>query len=1235
VTRYPKRAAAVFRLELAHTLSRPLFLFLVALLLLLSFGLSRGNVTIVSGDASVGGTKAWITSEFAFAFVLSTLVGVIYAFFLAIASGLAVVQDDEWNVSELLRSTPLSPREYAWGKFLAVLGGFGVALGLHLLFSMFFNQLVPNPHTAEIRGPFELANYLRPALVFAAPALVFFGGVAFYLGERTRRPLLVFLFPLALFLLSIFFLWEWSPSWLDPRLNRALMLVDPSGFRWLNETWLRQDRGARFYNTARISLDAGFLASRAVFLGLGLGAVWLAERGLARRGRGAEAVARRRSMPDPATADAAPVDAAAALPGAGGRPVPPLAGLGMRSRQPGLWSGSLPVARAELRNLFGSPGIYVFGVLILLQTVLDSAVALGPFDTEVLVTPGYLAAKTLGYLSALLCPLLMFYTVESIERDRSTGLAAIALATPTSTSSLLLGKGAANGVLAAAVMAITFAGCAAVLLVQRTVPLAAGPFLEVWGLLLVPTLLAWTAFVVAVQTLFARRAVTYGVCLAALAYTGYRAATGRINWLGNWPLWNAVRWSDLGPFEIDRRALVLSRLGAVGLAAFCAAVAVRASRRREPDAIGTLHRLAPLPLARQAVRLAPFAAAPLLAGVLLWTAVLHGFEGGVTQKRQKDYWKQNLGTWKDAPIPAIEAVDLDVILEPERHWFHTRGSYRLWNDRDAALARFALTAGPHWRQVTWTLDGRPYKPEDRTGLYVIAPPRPLAPGGRLTVGFDCEGVLPEGISKNGGPVREFILPSGVVLTSFTPAFTPRLGYVEEIGVDKDNRYEPRVYPPDFYLGRTDAAFGSNSPFTTRIRVTAPAAFTVNSVGVLESDQVAAGRRTVVWRSDQPVRFFNIVAGRWRVKRGHGTAIYYDRRHPYNIAAMSRALDATRLYYSEWFYPYPWRELKISEFAAHAFYAQGFPTDISFSEGIGFLTKSDVATDAVFVVAAHESAHQWWGNLITPGKGPGGDLLAEGMAHFSTLLLIEQVKGVAARIELAKRLEERYGRNRHPDAEHPLVEIDGSRSGDTTVIYDKGGWVFWMLLQHLGRDRALAGLRHFIAAWKDSPDHPVLQDFVAAMRPFAADGAAYDEFVRQWFFAVVVPEYQLRDAERRRAVGNGGSPGSSGGSGGSGSTGGSGGEAGAAVAAGAWEVSVKVKNAGSGRMPVEVAAVRGRRFDAAGKPEPAYREARTTVVLGAGEERQVSLRCPFEPDTVLVDPDARVLQLRRKAAAVRL
>ena len=62
---------------------------------------------------------------------------------------------------------------------------------------------------------------------------------------------------------------RWSPSWLDPRINRALMLIDPSGFRWLYETWLNVDRGVHFYNASPIPPDLGFLASRLALAALG------------------------------------------------------------------------------------------------------------------------------------------------------------------------------------------------------------------------------------------------------------------------------------------------------------------------------------------------------------------------------------------------------------------------------------------------------------------------------------------------------------------------------------------------------------------------------------------------------------------------------------------------------------------------------------------------------------------------------------------------------------------------------------------------------------------------------------------------------------------------------------------------------------------------------------------------------------------------------------------------------
>lgn len=706
---------------------------------------------------------------------------------------------------------------------------------------------------------------------------------------------------------------------------------------------------------------------------------------------------------------------------------------------------------------------------------------------------------------------------------------------------------------------------------------------------------------VCVQAVTGQRFATYGVCAAVLTFTLYRQLTGQMNWVGNWMLWSAVRWTDLGPLEMDRKALVLNRLLALGLAVFFTAVAVRAFGRRQADAIGTFNRFQGAAAARTVLRLAPYAAVPVLAGVFLWLAVLDGFQGGHAEKEAQNYWKQNLATWKDAPEPVLAAVDLDLTLDPENRAFHNRGTFELVNDRDIPLTRFALTGGRHWKKVRWTVEGKPYQPDDRSGLYVFTPPSALPTGGRLRVGFEMEGRFPEGISKNGGGMMELILPSGVVLTSFSPSFVPVIGYDETIGIKEgENDYEPRLYPDDYYLGKTDAFLGLNRSFRTRIKITGPADFTWSSVGTKVSETVQDGRRTAVWVSDRPVRFFNVVGGRWHERRGkNGTVLYYHPGHEYNLDAMAATFDASRLWYSRWFHPFPWRELKLSEFPNMASYAQGFPTNITFSEGIGFLTESDEKTDAVFIVTAHETAHQWWGNLVTPGKGPGGNILSEGMAHFSTLLLMEQVKGPAARRELAKRLEERYGDERRVDAERPLVKIDGSRSGDTTVTYDKGGWVFWMLLRQMGRDRMLAGLRQFIHDWSDNPDHPVLQDFLPTMRPFAADPAAFDAFAQQWFYQVVVPEYELSDAHVRKD-----GPG--------------------------WRVTVELRNAGTGRMPVQVAAI-PREGVQGDQPQ----NARSTVILGAGEEALVSIFCPFEPDRIVVDPDVEVLQLRRKAAVSRL
>jgi hypothetical protein len=52
-------------------------------------------------------------------------------------------------------------------------------------------------------------------------------------------------------------------------------------------------------------------------------------------------------------------------------------------------------------------------------------------------------------------------------------------------------------------------------------------------------------------------------------------------------------------------------------------------------------------------------------------------------------------------------------------------------------------------------------------------------------------------------------------------------------------------------------------------------------------------------------------------------------------------------------------------------------------------------------------------------------------------------------------------------------------------------------------------------------------------------------------------------------------------------------------------------------------------------DPKYREARSTVTLAAGESKRVTIRCGFAPEKIVVDPDVRVLQLRRKQAVASL
>jgi len=1243
-----ERFLTVFLADLRHHATRPLVWVLLVLLALTSFGLSSGNMAIQSGDSTVGGdSKAWITSEFTIATMFPLVAFLTYVFFVAVAAGMIIPRDDELKVGALLHATRLTPAEYIWGKFTAVLVVFLGVLAAHLLFQGICNHLWPHAEAEKIRGPFHLVNYLRPATFLALPTIVFFCGMSFAVGERTRSPILVFVAPTAAFLVSIFFLFSWAPTWLDPRVNRLLMWIEPSGFRWITETWLKLDRGVDFYNVTPVGYDLPFLASRLAYAALGFGLVALSARRLAATVRGTRAERRTKSV----------AEGVAVVPSRS-----PLARLAMSSRPPGFLRTALDVARFEAANLRSQPGLYIFVPIILVQTIGTNLIQVGAFGTPVLLTPGFAAVGQMNTLTLLVCVLLLFYTVESVLRERHAGLAQIYWSTPSRTAAVLLGKALANGIVGAvilvaamigsylvivthherwiallstwppvaAALALLFAagGLLRALRAGRGAPAALGtalkhgalgllasapaaivvtmvsgvadfsfvPFALVWGLLLLPTLLLWATFVTTVLAITGNRYLTYAVGLAVFAFTGWKQTKGEVTWLGNWDLWGVLTWTDFGSVQPNELPLFLNRLFWLAVMAFLLVLTVRVFPRREHDSAAIVDRFRLQFLGRTLLRLSPVAVPAIVLGLALHAKVSQGHQGSAAEKRAQDYWGRNVATWKEAETPQIGGVDLDVELEPRKRWFRVNGTYDLVNWTEEPMGRFPMSVGDHFENLEWTLAGERFEPENRAKLCLFELPAPIAPGDTLRLGFSHEGRFPHGMTKNGGGMWNFVLPAGVVLTSFNTGFVPVPFFEDERGVDEDNQTEPKDYPPDFYEGRTPPALGSGVRFPVRTRITGPAEYQYHGVGVMTEETVEDGRRTVVWRSDFPVNFFNIVAAKWDVWEGEGATVYYHPDHRYNVDAIGETLVEARRHYSQWFHPYPWKELRLNEFPALANYAQGFPTNITFSENIGFLTRATKEADAPFLITAHESAHQWWGNLLMPGKGPGGNILSEGMAHFSTVLLFDAVKGEQGRIEFCKRIEENYGDARSVDTEKPLVRTMGDKKSDTTVMYDKGGWVFWMLHRLMGEEASLAGIRDFIGRYQGGPDYPVLQDFVRVMREHAPDPAAFDAFVDQWFFDVVVPEYSIGPARLE-------------------------------ATAGGWLLTATVENRGTGRMPVEVCAFRGKRFEEDG----GWRDARAVVELGAGESAEVEIACDFEPEKITVDPDATVLMLAREKA----
>ena len=378
-------------------------------------------------------------------------------------------------------------------------------------------------------------------------------------------------------------------------------------------------------------------------------------------------------------------------------------------------------------------------------------------------------------------------------------------------------------------------------------------------------------------------------------------------------------------------------------------------------------------------------------------------------------------------------------------------------------------------------------------------------------------------------------------TLFLPAAAPAGAIDLELMLEGDFLRDSSIQ--DSHYPRSNTSWFPTHGYLDRatfdLTFTHPKRLKVASVGVRSSEVADVEDKEMVitkYRMDQPVPLVTFALARFErhsemVKWENGdapTPLEFNSlpgslraiKEDFIMAEISNSVRYFTLMFGK--YPYP-----VFGAAFHPYgFGQGFPTLL-------MIPDTDRASKYTFAFLAHETAHQWWGNIVA-WRSYRDQWLSEGFAEYSGVLYTRVREGTGARDDL-------LGQMRRSLKEPPMTEIGmgkgrlvdvgpiilghrlstrKTRGAYQALIYQKGALVLRML--------------HFLLSdpttGEDKAFFDMMTDFVSRYRERAAStddfrrvagehyakspiGRMYrqnnlDWFFSQWVRTAHMPSYQM-------------------------------------------------------------------------------------------------------------------------------
>jgi len=207
----------------------------------------------------------------------------------------------------------------------------------------------------------------------------------------------------------------------------------------------------------------------------------------------------------------------------------------------------------------------------------------------------------------------------------------------------------------------------------------------------------------------------------------------------------------------------------------------------------------------------------------------------------------------------------------------------------------------------------------------------------------------------------------------------------------------------------------------------------------------------------------------------------------NAMAVAQAIAHAIQYYAERFGPFPYSQLAMTQMPGRE--SQGWP-GLVFLSSFAFLNKEERAdlhmnaarTMIEQQIPAHETAHQWWGDLIT-WKTYRDQWFSEGLADYCALMMLQERTPAGFRELMEKYQKDLVEKNKDGSVPKDAGPVTlGTRllsshfpGGYEAISYGRGAWLFHMLrsmLQDAAAEDAPAGSK---------TGNPADEPFVRALR----------------------------------------------------------------------------------------------------------------------------------------------------------